>query len=187
MGSSNLAKCYVRSHTLNHCITKTLSELFSVVLGRPGAGCTTLLHTISAHTPASSGIKTSGMLQYDSLPSPLPEAYRCDLQYCPEADVHLPTLTVAQTLAFAARTRTPRSRPDGATRDLCVDLMVEVLLTIFGLRHVRDVKVGNEWVRGVSGGQRKRVSVAEVLAMRGKIICWDKCVPGSLLTLSLIG
>ena len=65
--------------------------------------------------------------------------------------------------------------------------MVEVLLTIFGLRHVRDVKVGNEWVRGVSGGQRKRVSVAEVLAMRGKIICWDKCVPAPLLTLSLIG
>ena len=76
----------------------------AVVLGRPGAGCTTFLQTMSSHLPQNSGLRTNGTLQYDSLPSPLPATYIADLQYCPEADVHLPTLTVEETLAFAART-----------------------------------------------------------------------------------
>ena len=44
------------------------------------------------------------------------------------------------------------------------DELVETLCTVFGLREVRGTKVGNAAIRGVSGGQRKRISIAEALA-----------------------
>jgi ATP-binding cassette, subfamily G (WHITE), member 2, SNQ2 len=41
---------------------------------------------------------------------------------------------------------------------------------------VRKTKVGDAAIRGVSGGERKRVSIAEALATRARLGCWDKCV-----------
>lgn len=49
---------------------------------------------------------------------------------------------------------------------------------MFGLREVLQTKVGNDYVRGVSGGQRKRVSIAEALAARAAIYCWDNATRG---------
>lgn len=39
--------------------------------------------------------------------------------------------------------------------------MRDVIMTIFGLSHTLNTKVGNDFIRGVSGGERKRVSIAE--------------------------
>ena len=49
---------------------------------------------------------------------------------------------------------------------------------MFGLRHTYHTKVGNDFVRGVSGGERKRVSIAEALACNGSIYCWDNATRG---------
>lgn len=66
--------------------------------------------------------------------------------------------------------------------------MIEILTTIFGLRHVRQTPVGDASIRGVSGGEKKRVSISEALATRSLITSWDKCVlsfiGGILLTVS---
>lgn len=56
--------------------------------------------------------------------------------------------------------------------------MVEVLTTVFGLRRAKDTKVGNAYVRGISGGQRKRVSIGEALATRSLLNCWDNSTRG---------
>lgn len=100
--------------------------------------------------------------------------YRGDLVYCPEDDIHFPTLTVDQTLRFAAKTRIPRSRSEGKTREAYVSEMVEVLETLFGLRHAKNTPVGDHSIRGVSGGERKRVSICEALASRAMLGSWDK-------------
>lgn len=48
---------------------------------------------------------------------------------------------------------------------------------MFGLEHTEDTPVGDAYVRGVSGGEKKRVSIAEVLANRASIEAWDNaCV-----------
>lgn len=52
------------------------------------------------------------------------------------------------------------------------------LLNAFGMPHVADTKVGDAFVRGVSGGERKRVSLAEHLATNAAISCWDNSVRG---------
>lgn len=41
--------------------------------------------------------------------------------------------------------------------------------------HTRNTFVGNDFVRGVSGGERKRVSLNEMLTTNAALICWDNC------------
>jgi ATP-binding cassette subfamily G (WHITE) protein 2 (SNQ2) len=147
----------------------------TVVLGRPGSGCSTLLKTLANQTDEYYSL--SGSVHYDSIsPTDIRTHYRGDVQYCPEDDVHFPTLTVEQTIQFAAQLRAPqaKTRPNGQTRREYVDSQVEMLMTIFGLRGVRSTPVGDNAIRGVSGGQKKRVSIAEALAMRLRIGAWDK-------------
>ncbi|RPD61629.1 pleiotropic drug resistance ABC transporter [Lentinus tigrinus ALCF2SS1-7] len=147
------------------------------VLGRPGSGCTTLLKVLANQRQDYYAVE--GDVWYDSLtPTQIEKHYRGDVQYCPEEDVHFPTLTVDQTLRFAASTRTPRARVGGMSRDTHVELFVEVLETLFGLRHVKDTLVGDASVRGVSGGEKKRVSISEALATRSKLQSWDNSTRG---------
>jgi len=149
-----------------------LLTVMSVVLGSPEAGCSTFLKTIANHTQEYYSV--TGERHYDSLsPQDLQRNFRGDVQYCPEEDVHFPTLTVEQTIGFAAETRTPRNRL-GKSRREYRDTVTDVLTTLFGLRQVRKTPVGNAQIRGISGGQKKRVSLAEVLATSPYIACWDK-------------
>lgn len=95
---------------------------------------------------------------------------------------HFPNLQVGRTLDFALANSTParKSRVSGQGEDDVpaareVDESAKAsLLDIFGLAHTKDTKVGDQYVRGVSGGERKRVSLAEVLARRSSIQLWDK-------------
>jgi ABC-type multidrug transport system ATPase subunit/ABC-type multidrug transport system permease subunit len=47
-----------------------------------------------------------------------------------------------------------------------------------GITHTQNTKVGDEYVRGVSGGERKRVSIIETLATRASVFCWDNSTRG---------
>ncbi|RDB26892.1 Brefeldin A resistance protein [Hypsizygus marmoreus] len=147
-----------------------------LVLGRPGSGCTTLLKTLANLREEFYAVE--GEVHYDSIsPEDLQNHFRGDVQYCPEDDVHFPTLTVDQTLKFATKTRTPRTRA-GETRADYVKLMTDILTTIFGLRHAKKTPVGDAAIRGVSGGEKKRVSIAEAFATRSCIGAWDNSTRG---------
>lgn len=78
-----------------------------------------------------------------------------------------------QTLDFAANARAPAAEGRLGSRDEYVKTMKAVLLAIFGLRGTVNTKVGGDYVRGISGGQRKRVSIAELMTTRARIACHD--------------
>lgn len=128
-----------------------------MVLGRPGSGCSTFLKVLANERHEFH--KVDGEFHYDSLtPQQIEKRFRGDVQYCPEDDVHFPTLTVEQTIRFAAQTRAPQARIQGMSRDTFNEKVTDIYATIFGLNHVKGTPVGDASIRGVSGGEKKRVS-----------------------------
>lgn len=149
-----------------------------VVLGRPGSGCTTLLKSISSTTHGFQ-ISKDSVISYNGLtPNEIKKHYRGEVVYNAEADIHLPHLTVYQTLVTVARFKTPQNRVKGVTREDFANHVTDVAMATYGLSHTRDTKVGNDLVRGVSGGERKRVSIAEVWICGSKFQCWDNATRG---------
>ena len=146
-----------------------------MVLGRPGSGCSTLLKTLANQRKEYYAVE--GEVHYNAFtPEEMYAHYRGDVIYCPEDDVHFPTLTVHETLRFAVKTRMPRNLLRGETPEGYVRKLTDILETIFGLRHVRNTPVGDNRIRGVSGGEKKRVSISEALATRYLLGSWDKYV-----------
>lgn len=162
-----------------------------LVLGRPGSGCTSLLKVLANQRASFHAIE--GELSYGGItPEYMAKHYRGDVGYSPEDDVHFPSLTVRQTLVsfwfhvphssrsylrfqnVSAAARAPHTRSDGRSRKEYVDLIVNILGTVLGLTHAFNTPVGDENIRGVSGGEKKRVSIAEMLSMRVNLACWDK-------------
>ncbi|ODQ56128.1 ABC drug exporter AtrF [Saitoella complicata NRRL Y-17804] len=142
-----------------------------LVLGRPGAGCSTFLRTIANQRESFAGV--NGTVEYGGMtPAEIAKRYRGEVNYNPEDDIHFPTLKVRQTLGLALQLKTPKKFRGE------VQSILEALGKMFGISHTFDTVVGNEYVRGVSGGERKRVSIAETLTTRSAVVCWDQSSRG---------
>ncbi|KAL0581116.1 Multidrug resistance protein [Marasmius crinis-equi] len=149
-----------------------------VVLGPPGSGCSTFLKTLSGDTHGFV-VDEGARLNYQGIPwEVMHKDFRGEVVYNAENDVHFPNLTVGQTLSFAAKARTPRTRVPGVTREQWANHMKDVIMAVFGLSHTENTKVGNDFVRGCSGGERKRVSIAEVALSGSPLQCWDNSTRG---------
>ncbi|KAH6838399.1 ABC-2 type transporter-domain-containing protein [Chaetomium sp. MPI-CAGE-AT-0009] len=149
-----------------------------LVLGRPGSGCTTFLKTVTGQMEGLE-LGTGATIEYRGIPyCAMISRFKGELIYTPEADQHFPHLTVGQTLEFAAAMRTPRNRLPGLTRAARVRRVVDAVMVAFGLSHVRDTIVGDDCVRGVSGGERKRVSIAEAALAEVAVSAWDNPTRG---------
>ncbi|KAI8997800.1 ABC-2 type transporter-domain-containing protein [Pilobolus umbonatus] len=143
-----------------------------LVLGRPGAGCSTFLKVIA--NLRSSYTKVEGDVSYAGIePDMLAKMYRGQVCYNEEEDQHYPTLTTKQTLQFALRTKTPGKRLPGVSMNDFVTNVLYMLGNMLGLTKQMNTMVGNEFVRGLSGGERKRLSIAEQMTTRSSINCWD--------------
>lgn len=104
--------------------------------------------------------------------------FRGEAIYTAEVDVHFPMLTVGETLYFAAKARAPRHIPGGATPHQYAEHMRDVIMAMYGISHTVNTRVGNDFIRGVSGGERKRVSIAEASLSKAPLQCWDNSTRG---------
>ncbi|KAI0381497.1 ABC-2 type transporter-domain-containing protein [Hypomontagnella monticulosa] len=150
-----------------------------LVLGRPGSGCTTFLKAFCNQRAGYEAVL--GDVTYGGTDAKrMAKDFRGEIIYNPEDDLHYATLTVKHTLTFALRTRTPgkESRMEGESRDDYVREFLRVAAKLLWIEHTMDTKVGNEYVRGVSGGERKRVSIAEALITRASVQGWDNSSKG---------
>lgn len=156
-----------------------------LVVGRPGSGCSTMLRALAGLTQAYAG--TDGSLRYGDMAASSKSfrPYRSLVCFNSEDDVHDPNLTVGRTMDFATRNElvAPAARqsgPDGAAVD-DTTYRAEVkdqLLSTFGVSHTHDTKVGDQYVRGVSGGERRRLTLAEAMTTDASIYCWDNATRG---------
>ncbi|KAK9455927.1 putative Brefeldin A resistance protein [Dipodascopsis uninucleata] len=148
-----------------------------LVLGRPGSGCTTLLKLLSNRRKGYAEIE--GDVWFGNLSSCEAEKYRGQIVMNTEEELFYPTLTVGETIDFATRLKIPHNLPsDYLSLEEYRLATKRFLLESMGISHTEQTKVGNEFVRGVSGGERKRVSIIECMSTRGSIFCWDNSTRG---------
>ncbi|KAI0588081.1 abc transporter [Pyrenophora tritici-repentis] len=142
-----------------------------LVLGRPGSGCSTFLKAIANNRESYAAVE--GDVSYGGIPADKQKKqFRGEVNYNPEDDSHMADLNVWQTLKFALTTKTKKHEKHE------IPIILDALLKVFGISHTKYTKVGDEYVRGVSGGERKRVSIAETLATKSTVVCWDNSTRG---------
>ncbi|KAJ5933309.1 hypothetical protein N7454_005638 [Penicillium verhagenii] len=148
-----------------------------LVLGRPGSGCTTLLKMLSNRREGYQNI--TGDVNFGNMTSEEAVKYQGQIVMNTEEELFYPRLTVGQTMDFATRLKVPFHLPDGtkSVEEYTSETM-QFLLESMGISHTADTKVGNEFVRGVSGGERKRVSIIECLATKASVYSWDNSTRG---------
>ncbi|KAJ3709175.1 hypothetical protein LUZ61_012880 [Rhynchospora tenuis] len=127
----------------------TEGEIFAV-LGASGSGKSTLIDAL-ANRIARESLKGSITLNGDNLESRLLKVLSA---YVMQDDLLYPMLTVKETLMYATEFRLPRfvSKEKKKKR-------VEELITQLGLEAATNTIIGDEGHRGVSGGERRRVSI----------------------------
>jgi len=142
-----------------------------LVLGRPGSGCSTFLKAITNNRESYADV--TGEVSYGGISADKQKnMYRGEVNYNPEDDIHFANLNVWQTFTFALMNKTKKKlRAE-------VPIIADALLKMFGISHTIYTPVGDEYTRGVSGGERKRVSIAETLASKAAVIAWDNSTRG---------
>lgn len=88
-------------------------------------------------------------------------------------DLLLSNLSVEEIITFSARLKSPKSMSDAAVHQVVLETMDEL-----GLTHIRHSLIGNARMRGISGGERKRVSVASELVVRPSLLLLDEPTSG---------
>ncbi|KAJ6934324.1 pleiotropic drug resistance protein 1-like [Populus alba x Populus x berolinensis] len=173
----------------------------TLLLGPPSSGKTTLLLALAGKLDPN--LKFSGRVTYNGhgMNEFVPQR---SAAYISQYDTHLGEMTVRETLAFAARCQgvghryemlaelSRREKESGIKPDPDIDVfmkaiategqktsvMTDYIIKILGLEVCADIMVGSEMVRGISGGQRKRVTTGEMLVGPAKALFMDEISTG---------
>nr|XP_015648337.1 ABC transporter G family member 37 isoform X2 [Oryza sativa Japonica Group] len=173
----------------------------TLLLGPPGSGKTTLLLALAGKLDKD--LKVSGKVTYNGhgMHEFVPERTAA---YISQHDLHIGEMTVRETLAFSARCQGVGTRYEMLTElarrekaanikpDHDIDIymkasamggqessvVTDYILKILGLDICADTVVGNEMLRGISGGQRKRVTTGEMLVGPARALFMDEISTG---------
>ncbi|XP_075057072.1 ATP-binding cassette sub-family G member 8 [Mixophyes fleayi] len=149
---------------------KVSSGQMLAVIGNSGCGTTTLLDIITCKDEG--GKIKSGEILINGKLSTKQLVKKC-VAHVRQDDQLLPHLTVRETLLFIAKLRLPKSYSEQQRKKRVEDVIAELRL-----RQCANTKVGNEYTRGVSGGERRRVSIAVQLLWNPGILILDEPTSG---------
>ncbi|CAG8445992.1 21921_t:CDS:10 [Dentiscutata erythropus] len=148
------------------------------IMGPSGCGKTTLLNAIGNRLGTKDIEGTIKMNGH----KPTKDSKRF-IAYCAQDDTFFPYLTVRETLSYTSRLRLPREMSTSAKLE-----QVENIIQMFNLSKCSNTRIGDIRIRGISGGERKRVSIANELLTEPSVILLDEPTSGldSSLALDLI-
>ncbi|KAF3432596.1 hypothetical protein FNV43_RR27336 [Rhamnella rubrinervis] len=137
------------------------------MLGPSGSGKTTLLTALAGRLPG----KISGTISYNG--QPFSSCMKRKTGFVSQDDVLYPHLTVLETLKFAALLRLPKK----LTKEEKIE-QAEMIIVELGLTRCRNTIVGGPLLRGVSGGERKRVSMGQEMLVNPSLLLLDEPTSG---------
>lgn len=144
---------------------------FWAIMGSSGGGKTTLLSTLSLRLDRSKmNITGSICLNGRAYDKAILKAMSA---YVMQDDVLIAELTVLETLSYAADLRlgSEHSKEEKAAR-------IEEVIQLMEIGHIKDIIIGDTRVKGISGGERKRVCIAIELLSKPKLIFLDEPTSG---------
>ncbi|RMC13650.1 hypothetical protein DUI87_08727 [Hirundo rustica rustica] len=140
----------------------------NAILGPTGSGKSSLLDILAARKDPHG---LSGDILINGAPQPA--NFKCTSGYVVQDDVVMGTLTVRENLKFSAALRLPKS-----VKEQEKDERVNQIIKELGLSKVADSKVGTQFTRGVSGGERKRTNIGMELITDPAILFLDEPTTG---------
>ncbi|KAK4637309.1 ABC multidrug transporter atrF [Fulvia fulva] len=139
-----------------------------LVLGRPASGCSSFLKVLGNQRSGFESI--DGDVTYGGTDAEtMLKQYRGEVLYNPEDDLHYATLSDVGVCSEVNEGESPAQY---------VKSFLQAVIKLFWIEHTLGTKVGNEFVRGVSGGEKKRVSIAEAMITKASTQCWDNSTRG---------
>lgn len=162
--------------TILRPITATFQAgVLNVIMGPSGSGKTSLLNAMALRLRNSIGTKyrPSGKLTFNGA-VPSNSVIRSVCSYvCQDDDALLPSLTVKETLRFAAGLRLPSFMSKEEK-----DRRAEEVLMKMGLKDCADNLIGSDLIKGISGGEKRRVSIAVQVLTDPRILLLDEPTSG---------
>ena len=143
----------------------------NIVKGASGAGKSTLLDVLAQRKTTGT---ISGQILYNYSPALTSSAYVM------QDNVHIASLTVKESLWYAAQLRLPEQWSTVEKEE-----RVQHILQVLGLTAVANTIVGNEYKRGISGGQAKRLSIGVEIINLPDLMFLDEPTTGLDSTISL--
>lgn len=156
--------------TIQNLNLKVRSGQMLAVIGSSGCGKTSLLDIITCRDEG--GKVKAGQILINGKPS-TPQLVKKCIAHVRQDERLLPNLTVRETLSFVARLRLPTHFSDTQREQRVEDVIAELRL-----RQCANTRVGNEYIRGVSGGERRRVSIGVQLLWNPGILILDEPTSG---------
>jgi ABC-type multidrug transport system ATPase subunit len=164
-----------RKMILNPITATFQAGMLNVILGPSGCGKTSLLNALALRLRNSIGTKyqPSGNLTFNGA-VPSDSVIRSVCSYvCQDDSALLPSLTVHETLRFAARLRLPSFM---STKDK--DRRAGEVLLKLGLKDCADTLIGSDLIKGISGGEKRRVTIAVQILTDPRILLLDEPTSG---------
>lgn len=139
------------------------------ILGPSGSGKTTLLNLLAGRSKFG---LSAGSIRFGG--APRTARTKRDIGYVMQDDLFFSRLTVRETLDFTARIRLSSEYSDDEKRK-----RVDDVLRRLRLEKCADTRIGDQqFDKGVSGGERKRVNIANELLHHPKVLLADECTSG---------
>ncbi|PWA97151.1 AAA+ ATPase domain-containing protein [Artemisia annua] len=152
---------------LNGVTGKVCPGELLAMLGPSGSGKTTLLTALGGRLTG----KLSGKITYNS--RPFSGSIKRRTGFVTQEDVLYPHLTVTETLLFTAMLRLPKS----LTQEEKVQ-HVEHVIAELGLARCQNSMIGGPLFRGISGGEKKRVSIGQEMLINPSLLLLDEPTSG---------
>lgn len=138
------------------------------VMGSSGAGKTSLLNLLAGRLSTTKGARATGQVLVNGERREF-QKFKKLAAYVLQDDDMFAELTVEEQLTYAALLRLPPSMPKEKKR-----LRVQKIMQELGLSKVKDTMIGNQIVRGISGGERKRVNIGTELVTDPALLFLDE-------------
>ncbi|KAI5080938.1 hypothetical protein GOP47_0004121 [Adiantum capillus-veneris] len=151
------------------------------LMGPSGSGKTTLLNLLSGRlqltpsTTTTSSMKPhhhlQGTITYNDMP--YSKALKPRIGFVMQDDVLYPHLTVKETLMYAALLRLPKKLSKKERMERAMEVVYEL-----GLERCQNTIIGGSFLRGVSGGERKRVCMGQEILINPSLLFLDEPTSG---------